>query len=52
LLLHFPLYGLLIPFVRKKTHRTVFYDSVLLALLVLTIIPYWIALFFIFSYIF
>lgn len=52
LLLNFPLYALLIPFVRKKTHRTVFYDSVLLALLVLTIVPYWIFLFILLSFIF
>ncbi len=52
LLLHFPLYGLLIPFVRKKTHRTVFYDSVLLALLVVTILPYWLFLYFILSFLF
>ncbi|MFN3587750.1 MAG: 1-acyl-sn-glycerol-3-phosphate acyltransferase [Spirosomataceae bacterium] len=52
LLLNFPLYGLLIPFVRKKTHRTVFYDSVLLALLVVTIVPYWLFLFFILSFLF
>ncbi len=44
-MINFPLYLLLIPIIKKLTHRTVFYDSVLLGSLVLFLPLYWLILF-------